>query len=215
MGSVAPSVETRICKVCGETKPFARGSWFSRKGVAEGRTCAACSSKIGAAREKLKREADPAWKKLRLEKSASFLREKRATDAGYKKKYNERNLAWDRQKRANDAEWAAERGAKASQNFRIRYINCPNLRFKCYTLARHRELSKVKRTPKWLTSEDHALIEAKYAMSKWLSEVVGAPYHVDHIIPLRGESVSGLHVPDNLAVMRAELNMSKGNKWVP
>jgi hypothetical protein len=77
-----------------------------------------------------------------------------------------------------------------------------------------RRAAKLQRTPKWLTKDDCQLIEAKYAMAKWLGEVVGMPYHVDHIIPLQGDSVSGLHVPNNLCVLLGADNLSKSNKWV-
>jgi hypothetical protein len=39
-------------------------------------------------------------------------------------------------------------------------------------------------------------------------------YHVDHIIPLNGNNVSGLHIETNLQYLTKSENHKKRNKWV-
>ena len=76
-----------------------------------------------------------------------------------------------------------------------------------------RKASKLQRTPSWLTKEDLAEIKDIYRIAKRRSEVEGIEYHVDHIMPLQGKNISGLHVPSNLQILRATENLSKGNKY--
>jgi len=73
--------------------------------------------------------------------------------------------------------------------------------------------TKLKRVPCWLTKQDFESIKEIYLEAKELSDKEGKKYHVDHIIPLRGKYVSGLHVPSNLRILLAEENMAKSNKF--
>ena len=53
-----------------------------------------------------------------------------------------------------------------------------------------------------------------YEFARQLKELTGWDWHVDHIIPLQGENVCGLHIPQNLQVVPALLNQRKHNKLV-
>ncbi|KKN19943.1 hypothetical protein LCGC14_0940720 [marine sediment metagenome] len=72
--------------------------------------------------------------------------------------------------------------------------------------TRNRQAAKLQRTPGWLTEEQLQQIKDFY-----INCPVGMT--VDHIIPLRGKFVSGLHHPDNLQYLTPEENSSKGNRY--
>lgn len=79
-------------------------------------------------------------------------------------------------------------------------------------LQRKRELSKLKRTPPWLSDKQLKDISKFYLKAKRLTESTGVVYHVDHIVPLQGKNVCGLHVPWNLQVIPSKDNLKKRNK---
>jgi 5-methylcytosine-specific restriction endonuclease McrA len=78
--------------------------------------------------------------------------------------------------------------------------------------SRRRQACKQQRTPKWLTKEDFIQI---YQRCDEVTKMTGIQHQVDHIVPLRGKTVSGLHVPWNLEVIPAIDNQKKGNRLPP
>lgn len=67
----------------------------------------------------------------------------------------------------------------------------------------------LKQMPKWADAEE---ISGMY----WLCGVfrsIGMDLHVDHIIPLRGRAVSGLHVAENLQLIHSSQNRAKSNSF--
>jgi len=73
---------------------------------------------------------------------------------------------------------------------------------------------KLNASPPWLTEEDYKNIQTEYLLAQWTSSVMNSQYHVDHIVPLQGKKVCGLHVPWNLQVIPAITNIQKGNRIV-
>jgi 5-methylcytosine-specific restriction endonuclease McrA len=74
---------------------------------------------------------------------------------------------------------------------------------------RHREA-----TPRWLTPAERLQMRELYVQARKMTELTRERYVVDHIVPLRGEEVCGLHVPWNLRVITQEENLKKSNKLV-
>jgi hypothetical protein len=67
-----------------------------------------------------------------------------------------------------------------------------------------------KATPKWA---DKAAIRKVYEEARVLTRATRLLHTVDHIIPLRGETVCGLHVHNNLRAVLHEDNVRKGNSY--
>lgn len=67
-----------------------------------------------------------------------------------------------------------------------------------------RKTQKLQQMPIWA---DEAKIAQVYAKAQELG------LSVDHIVPLRGKTVSGLHVHYNLQLLPHNENSAKGNKW--
>lgn len=151
-------------------------------------------------------------------------REKYAETEEYKTKAVKRTRAWrekypDRVKAANEAWRAAHPGASIEGAKRYRERN-PDARRKYnekrpgYEAAQaaKRRAQKRRATPTWA---DLSAIEALYRAAINKSRETGVQWDVDHIVPLKGKFVCGLHVCANLQLLPSVENRSKSNRFTP
>jgi hypothetical protein len=120
------------------------------------------------------------------------------TKAKDRAKYTASSGAWQRKNPEKLAQYQRAQNAKRPGNRNLWTVN--------YRSA------KATRMPSWLNDAQMFEMECVYTYCSALRKV-GLDYHVDHATPLRGASVSGLHVPWNLQILPGRENMSKGNTF--
>lgn len=76
-----------------------------------------------------------------------------------------------------------------------------------------RKAAELQRTPVWLTEDDRWMMGQAYELAALRTSMFGFAWHVDHVLPLQGKKVSGLHVPQNMQVIPAKLNRAKSNHF--
>lgn len=74
---------------------------------------------------------------------------------------------------------------------------------------------RAKRRNAMPSFADTKAIAAIYKLAKKMTKITGVSHHVDHIVPLAGRTVCGLHVSWNLQVITATENVRKSNSWGP
>ena len=160
--------------------------------------CLACVKLAGVDRYKNNREAQYAfWRKwYEANKDIHAARVKRWQTAN-KDKVREDANAW---RKANPEKVKATR---------LRYIQKHPDAYTARAVAS--VARRAKRVPQWLTPEDKWMLRQAYNLAKLRTKMFGFPWEVDHIFPLRGELVSGLHVPTNVQVIPKTLNRAKRN----
>ena len=113
--------------------------------------------------------------------------------------------------RKRTRKWCAENKEKKRQSDKD-WVQKNRARVTSYKAKRRAKERKA--TPSWLTKEQTEAIRAVYEEAERLTRETGVPHQVDHIVPLSGKTVSGLHVPWNLRAIPAEENNRRPRVWV-
>jgi hypothetical protein len=162
--------------------------------------------------EKTRYQANPEKTKEKVaakyHKNAEKLKEKRR--ASYKANAEkEKAIA-----RVRSAEWRKNNPSHAgAKEAKKQWKKNNPAKVRADTVKRRTAL--MNRVPKWLGEDDLWMIEQAYDLAAMRSKMFGFKWHVDHVLPLQGKFVSGLHVATNLQVLPWIENVSKANKYVP
>lgn len=190
----------KVCKTCSTEKPLK--SFGKSKRHKDG-LLASCKDCISLKRKNY------------FDKNPKALEAKRERERNWKKQNPEKVKANDQRYRDNNKEsiktrleeYAKDNQDKIKEAKRKYERNNPQIRAEIKT---RRRAAERKAIPSW---SERDKIKVVYEKARWLSTITGLNYHVDHIIPIQGKDVCGLHVWSNLQILEASLNCSKQDKY--
>ena len=125
-------------------------------------------------------------------------------------KANPEKLWWKRNRDEHRIR-TAKAGAKwREKNPEYHHSHYLNNKTKYVAARAKRRAAQENATPTWLTAIHKAQIQEMYDIALARKVQTGVKHHVDHILPIMGKSISGMHVPWNLQVITATENLKKG-----
>ena len=129
----------------------------------------------------------------------------------------ELNPNWYKENYAKNPESHKQRAAnyrvKNPEKVRESYLSSMRKRKPQKAAAEMKRIAtKLNATPKWLSKNDLDWIDAYYVEAQKHKEMFGMVLAVDHIVPLKGKQVCGLHVPWNMCLRTKSDNSKKHNK---
>jgi hypothetical protein len=187
-------IETKLCHRCEETKTVAEFHRDRSKADGFHTLCKSCKE-VAQKKWRLANDRSTYQKQYRADNREVLLE-------GKKQWYNdnkERQLA-------NMSAWVKNNRA-AFRVIQSRYRR--NNLGKFANRENKRRAGKLSAMPKWLNQAELVEIEYLYMYN----QIMPGTWEVDHIVPLQGKTICGLHTPENLQVISAKENRMKSNKF--
>ncbi len=199
-------METKTCNKCGNTKPVSGFRHTVKAGKPYIRpSCVVCTreheKQLRAKNKEKKAEANKKW----YEANKEYYRNH---SAKWRAENRERHNEKARRFYAKDLDESRRRSREHARRYREEHPEAFKERWR--KASPHKRAARLKRTPAWV---DRVAVDYVYHAAQVIKDVYGTTWHVDHIIPLQGENVSGLHVANNLQLLSPEANLSKSNKF--
>lgn len=196
--------KTKVCTKCHKQKTLK--AWNANS------TCGVCYNK--AIPREVRRRYERAWELKNPDKLREKWRRaydnnkeiKKARMLNYRKRNLEKLRAYDRERWKDPNRKQAQKDYIEANRERVRAVDRAEYRrnkYKHIARVNGRRSYTVKATPKW--ADLNKIAEFYRNCPKG--------HHVDHIIPLRGKNVCGLHVLENLQYLPSVENLKKSNKW--
>jgi hypothetical protein len=186
------------CTRCGDTKLLVEFGKFKRGQFGLRPTCKVC------------RQAEcAAWRAANPDYRARYYEKNKTRESAVERAHTALGLRKPRRgKEEQQAYYQAnkERLQQASLKWARKHAG------KAAARTRMRQCRMRQATPAWANSE---AIRHFYVLAQELTTTTGIKHHVDHIVPLAGESVCGLHVEWNLQVLSFDQNIRKSNRHWP
>ena len=161
------------------------------------RSCVECTREAVKARMRSRRKNHD-YLQSQKDYQREYARKRYREDPEFRDKQLER-----KRNRREDPEHREQR-----REYMREYVKNNRAKFAAKNAKRH--AAKIQRTPAWA---DLDMIAVFYATAREMTEETGVPHEVDHVVPMQGKNVSGLHVATNLQILSASENRSKRNKY--